>query len=371
MRLGERLNTARKSIGYTLSKVYQESGISESALSDFENAKREPKFSQLSRLAEIYRRSVEFFLSDEPIVDNVMIWRDQPASEESRAQVEAEFRQLCQQYRNLENILGEADKGPRLPEASVTKPEEFCYSHAEYLAKYVQNEMRLGDIPIASLKRILEEVYYIKIFYLEFEGSAISTVSPVFGPAILLNAKNKQWRRSYDLAHELFHILTWKIFGQVAGRNCVASQKEEQLADAFASRLLMPEESIKDRVKASVNSDGEISLSQLDDIAREFDVSLLALVYRLGWIYRKEQAEMDQYRQAVERYVLQEVSFRQSFEPNKLPQRYCDLAVRALVEGRLSLLQFAKYMGISYAEAQKYLVGDGDFKDEKIQFSVA
>jgi transcriptional regulator with XRE-family HTH domain len=50
MDIGQRLKIARESIGYTLEKASQESGIGQSSLSEFENNKREPKFSHLSKL---------------------------------------------------------------------------------------------------------------------------------------------------------------------------------------------------------------------------------------------------------------------------------------------------------------------------------
>jgi Zn-dependent peptidase ImmA (M78 family) len=258
-------------------------------------------------------------------------------------------------------------KEPKLPGSDVTKVEGFDFDQAESFAKKVQDLFRLGDIPIASLKRILEEVYYVKIFYLDFSGSAVSMVSERFGPAILLNGKNKQWRRSYDLAHELFHLLTWDIF-RVGGEQ--ESEHENKLANAFASRLLMPEESIKGRVKKSLNDHGKVSLDQLDDIAREYDVSLIALIYRLAGIFRLRREQTCQYIDAAEKY-LDFLKPRPSYEPPKLPERYSDLAARALREGKLSLMQFTKYMGISYRKAQEYLTEDEDFTDEKISISVA
>ncbi len=365
MEIGKRLKNARESIGYTLEKASQESGIGQSSLSEFENNKREPKFSHLSKLAEVYRKTIEFFLTDKLLPEEIMLWRDEPGTDEERKKTEVEFKQLCQQYHNLEILMDEV-KEPRLSAPDINEIEKFDYDQAELFAKKVQDIFRLGDVPIASLKRRLEEVYYIKIFYLDFSGSAISVVSKEFGPSILLNAKNKQWRRSYDLAHELFHILTWNIF---RGKNTIADIDEDKLANAFASRLLMPEESIKDRVKQSLNDEGQTSLDKLDDIAREFDVSLDALVYRIARLFKIQKDETDKYLDAAKR-LAQTHKPRPSYEPARLPERYCDLAQRALNEGKLSLMQFAKYMGISYKKAQEYLAEDEDFKDKKISISV-
>ncbi len=364
MDIGRKLKIAREAIGYTLKKASQESKIGESSISEFENSKREPKFSQLAKLAEVYRKTVEFFLSDEPIIEDVVLWRDKPSTVESK-KTEAEFKQLCDQYRRLE-VLTDEVKECSLPKPDISKPEEFTFRKAELFAKEAKKWFHLGDVPIAPLKRLLEEVYYIKIFYLEYSGSSISTVSR-FGSAILLNAKSKQWRRSYDLAHELFHILTWSIFRT---QSAELSEPEEKLADAFASRFLMPEESIKDRVESSLNEQEQISLERLDDIAREFDVSLEALLYRVASIYRFKKPDTERYVNAAKQY-LKLPKPRPSHKPNKLPERYCVLAQRALREGKLSLMQFAKYMDMSYRQAREYLTEDEDFKDEKISISVA
>ena len=98
MQIVERLKIAREAIGFTLERAAKESGIGVSSLSEFENDKREPRFSHLSKLAHLYRKTVEFFLTDEPIIEDVMLWRDKPGGEESK-RTEAEFKHLCEQYR--------------------------------------------------------------------------------------------------------------------------------------------------------------------------------------------------------------------------------------------------------------------------------
>jgi Zn-dependent peptidase ImmA (M78 family)/DNA-binding XRE family transcriptional regulator len=365
MQIGQKLKFAREAVGFTLEKAAKESGIGMSSLCEFEKDKREPKFSYLSKLANLYRRSVEFFLNDEPIVQDMMLWRDKPTLEESKL-IEAEFRQLCEQYHRLE-VLTDAIRQSKLPQPDIGKAEDFGFKQAELFASEARKWFQLGEVPITSLKRILEEVYYIKIFYMEYSGSSISTVSSRFGPSILLNTRNRQWRRSYDLAHELFHILTWQVF-RVQGPE--PSELEEKLAEAFASRFLMPDTSIKDRIESNSDDKGEISFDRLDDIAREFDVSLEALIYRIASIYRFKKADTERYIDAAKKH-LKFLKPRDSYQPNRLPERYCDLAQRALSEGKLSLMQFAKYMRITYKKAQDYLAEDEDFKDEKISISLA
>ena len=365
MDIGARLKKAREAIGYTQKKVDEQTGIGESSLSDYENNKREPRFSELSRLAELYKRSIDFFLTDKLPAEPIMLWRDGPGSQEELKEIEVEFRRLCQQYHKLELCTGETRKAV-FPPPPVENPDQFSWPQAESFARKVHIDLCLGDIPSTSLKKILEERCYVKIFHLEFTGSAVSTVSDEFGPAILLNNKNAPWRRNYDLAHELFHLLTWGIF-RVESKE--PSEDEEKLANSFASNLLMPEGSLQQRIAALADEHGQARLEQLDDLAREFGVSLDALVYRIATLFKIKKEDTEQFLAAAKQ-LAELHKPRESDKAETLPDRYCDLAKRALRNGRLSLMQFAKYMQISYKQARDYLTEDKDYTDEKISITV-
>lgn len=366
MNIGQRLKIARETIGYTQKKVSELTGLGESSISEFENNEREPKFSQLSKLADVYKRSIDFFLTDSLPAEPIMLWRDGPTNEEELKETEAEFRRLCQQYHKLELCTSDIRKAV-FPQPDVVNPDQFSWLQAESFARKVNNDLCLGDIPSTSLKRILEERCYVKIFHLEFTGSAMSTISEEFGPAVLLNGRSVHWRRNYDLAHELFHILTWSFFRV---KNKEPNEIEEKLANSFASNLLMPEESLKQRIAALIDKQEQAPLDRIDDLAREFGVSLDAMVYRISTLFRIKKEDTEQYLAAAKK-LAEFHKQRESDRPEKLPERYCDLAQRALRNGRLSLIQFAKYMGISYKKAQEYLMDDEAFMDEKITIPIA
>jgi len=371
MDIANKLKIARKAIGYTQEKVEQQTGIGKSSLSAFEKDEREPKFSQLAKLAEVYKKSVEFFLSDEQPIEPVMLWREKPEADEEKKRIQAEFEQLCEQYHRLELATGQKQQ-VKLPEPDVVNPKGFSFGDAEAFARKVRNQFCLGDIPSASLKRVLEEKYYVKIFHLEFSGSAISSYSPIYGYAILLNsgALTKQWRRNYDLAHELFHLCTMNILESLRSTKDLPAEDEEKFANAFASVLLMPEEVLKERIKLFQNDKSGVSLDQVDDIAREFGVSIDALTYRIANIYRIPRGENEMFLRAAKQ-LAEAHKPRDSEKPDKFPERYCSLAIRAFREGKISQIMFARYMDLSYKQAQEYLVEDEDFTDEKISIPVA
>ncbi|MBN1360211.1 MAG: helix-turn-helix domain-containing protein [Sedimentisphaerales bacterium] len=368
MQIGERLRLARGALGYTLDRVAAETNIGQSSLSDFENDKREPRFSQLSRLAELYRRPVEFFLGKEPVVENVMLWRDAPDVEDQVKATQARFRQLCEQYHSLELLCGER-KNITWPQPDV-KRSAFSFRDAGSLADDFERKYLLGDIPSASLKQVLEERFGVKVFHLDFAGSAISTWSQTWGPAILLNSRSKLWRRNFDLAHELFHLLTWSVFRDAGCPTDEPEDHEEELANAFASRLLLPTDVVKARIEQSVDGEGKINLETLDEVAREFGVSLDALLWRMVYLYNMSVEDIQNHIEHA-RGIRRARPARQTDGPDMLPERYCSLAIRALNEGRLSLTQFAKFMGLSYKRAQEYLMDEGDLTDEEVSIPVA
>lgn len=368
MTLGDRLKLARESIGYKQEQVAEKSGIGISSLSEFENDKREPRFSQLSKLAEVYRRTIDFFLREDSVPEGLMLWRDKPEDLAAK-EAEAQFRQYCEQFHRLEQLMGEV-RLKSLPAPEVTTADELSFGIVNTFAHNIINELRLGERPALSLQKALEEDYSIKIFHLCFEGSAISVKSEFFGAAILLNKSNhcKAWRRHYDLAHELFHLLTWDLFRK--DLKDVPTDREEKLANAFASRLLLPTDSIKPKIDALLSKHKSLNLQSLDIIAREFGVSLEALLWRLVYLYNVSPDKVLEYIEK-SKHLSAEWPARNSDQPDELPERYCSLAIRALRAGRLSLMQFAKYMNMSYRDAQKYLPEEEGASDEEISISVA
>ncbi len=361
MSIGERLRYARERAGLTLRQVVERAGIGESSLCEYENDKRHPSVSQLQVLAGTYQRSVAFFLEEGSIPREVVLWRSQP-DPSIAAEVEGHFLRLCQQYRNLEVWCG--DHRPYSLPPVHGDPEQFGYREAERLAYRVQSELRLGDRPGQSLFTVLEEVCGVKLFYLSFQpsGTAACTVSDVYGPAVLLNTDNLRWRRNFDLAHELFHLLTWRIF-RGGGDSVVASDREEKLATCFASHLLMPADATRVALN-DVRRNGAVAFSDLYGVARQFDVSVEALLWRMHFLYNRSEADT---RQDIARHgaVASVFEDREPDIPPTRPARFVALAVKALRRGEISQGRFAEYLGVSRREALRY-AGQEAFDDEEV-----
>lgn len=342
--IGERLKAARNDRGWTLEALSGHTGIAVSSLSDFENGRREPRLSHLETLAKAYGTAVSWFFETGASKSDVVLWRERPG-DAAAAEVEGRFLRLCRWYRNLEEWCDE-QSSCSLPDDAVDATK-FTWADVENLAINVRRELDLGQQPAASLLSVLENTCGIRVFHLDFEpsGTAACTRSDSLGMAILLNASNVRWRRNFDLAHELFHLLTWRIF-RCSAESREATEQEESFANAFASMLLIPEDALRRAVNSATKSGGSLKHIEIFDLARQFDVSYEALLWRMHRVFNRRE---DQTRHDIEvcRAFRESVDVREDTKPPTLPARYRALAIRALRGGELSIGRAAEYLGIS------------------------
>jgi Zn-dependent peptidase ImmA (M78 family)/transcriptional regulator with XRE-family HTH domain len=368
MAIGERLKHARDSLNLTLYDVESRTQIGVSTLSEFENNKREPKLVQLKSLADLYGRPMSFFLEEGELAREVVLWRERPTSPRAE-ELQVRLLTLAEQYHNLE-VWCEDRPDIQLPMESGD-PGRYDYPDAEALAHRVRNLLGLGERPGQTLLRVLEEVCKVKVFHLAFEptGSAASTLSSRFGAAVLLNAKNVRWRRNFDLAHELFHLLTWRIFRQaVSDESVEPTEQEEGLAGCFASVLLMPQEAIVAAVNAAKAGRAKLGFDDLFEVARQFDVSIDALLWRMKSVYRIPPDKVHGYIESF-RGQMSYWDDRQRDDPPSRPLRFRALARHALRKGMISAGRYAEYLGISRREAMQVVEQDaGDDAEVEVAY---
>ena len=297
------------------------------------------------------------------------MWRERPTDQDA-AEIEGKFLRLCEQYRNLEDWTGEA-VDCTLPEASGNA-ESFDYTQVERLARAFRSHFDLGDRPAFSLLSVLEDECGVRIFHLDFEptGTAASSVSDRIGRAILLNAKNVRWRRNFDLAHELFHLLTWRVFRTEGDpRTAIASKLEESLANAFASHLLLPTDALREAIGEAKRSGGALRHSDLFDVARQFDVSVEALLWRMTRVFGRDPETTRKDIQAC-RDLAAAFETRTDTEVSSRPSRFKSLVARSLRDGKISTGRAAEYLGISRRAAMR-LDEPEDVTDDEVSLSTS
>jgi Zn-dependent peptidase ImmA (M78 family) len=101
---------------------------------------------------------------------------------------------------------------------------------------------------------------------------------------ILVNRSEPEGRRSYNLAHELFHVLTWDRMPPESVEPSTETESSksrvEQLANNFAAALLMPRKTIE-RLWASKAADADLG-EWIQETAGHLGVSSKAFFWRLN-----------------------------------------------------------------------------------------
>jgi Zn-dependent peptidase ImmA (M78 family) len=362
--LASRLKYARESAGLSLTEAARRLGYTNyQTLTNIENAEREVKASELANFAKIYFCNISNLLDQGRVrPDFSFLWRNPPLIDDQRKEVESNIYFKCEQYHLLEDLLK-----IRSAKGFIETTEDDIRSNnaINQLAERTRSLLGLGNRPAFALRKVLEENFSVKILYLPLsQGSAVSMVHEKCGKAIVINTKEAPWRRNYDLAHELFHIILWKVFSPDDLKDEYVFSEMEKKADRFASMLLLPEEEIKQESYKLWESQKRLTYSDLVDIAMDFGVSTKALLYRyanlkfLDWesadkiANDEELAELSREKRCVDK------------ESVKVSDRFITLAIRCLRKGFISRGKFAEMVEIDRADIDDFIEGSGMMESE-------
>jgi len=352
--LGKKIRKHRERLKLKQADLATKMGFnSAETISQMERGDREIKAWELVELARHLFVSVSDLIGDQaPVQPPIVMWRQSPDDEKELR--EAQFLKRYRQYALLEQLSG-SKIGRPLPQMSVD-PDTLNFHTADQFAFDIRREFNLGDRPAGDIERVLQNVLGIKIWYMEMdEGSAASTYSEL-GPAILMNAREAPWRRNFNFAHELFHLITWESLPPTTISKIPGLwERLEKAANVFASCLLLPPEPVTVEFKRSLKN-ASISYSDLIGIARDFGVSTEALLYRLSNLKllppkTVEKVLKDPLFREIDRSTMKECWWY----PLEIPERFVRLAFMAYQKGRLSRAKFSEMLDTSLLDLPEVL----------------
>jgi XRE family transcriptional regulator, fatty acid utilization regulator len=340
--LGRRIREARERLKWSQGRLASEVGLgSAQIVSSIESGNRDVKASELTRITRALLTSVDNLLNPELRPEPQFAWREQP--EEGFEEHESRFLLRCERYGLLEKWCNATNTLP-LPSLKFlsTRPS---FGDVQRQADNVRNILQLGGRPACSLEKTLEEDYGVKIFYddLGQNGGSAFSVASWFGTAVLLNSGHAPWRRNYSLAHELFHLLTQDQL------NDCEKEHVEKLANVFASALLLPSEHLLGTIDTRLE-DSKISYENLVETAREFGVSIDALLWRLVNIGRLESDAVKEALASSNLRAIDKASFPRWNRQPSIPERYVRLCFLAYRQGKLGLAKLAEFLETSIVD---------------------
>jgi len=155
-------------------------------------------------------------------------------------------------YRELSGATGQRLR-TILPRVGLTY--QSSYEDAIRAGEDVALEFDLGDVPARRLAETMERELGILVLMVEaIQGVSGAACRLPELNVVLINRHESEVRRHFDLAHELFHILTWDTMppervecaepGEAKIAPATARERRlariEQLANNFAAGVLMP-----------------------------------------------------------------------------------------------------------------------------------
>jgi len=368
--LAKRIRAARERLGLTLEQLAKEASLPAlQTVSEIELGKREVKAWELVNIARALRVSISSLLAtEEPLLPPIVLWRKAPKKD--RLSLEDAFLQRCTQYHFLEKLSG-ARKIRKLPIIEI-KPETIDYQDAHGLSSQISNQLNLGARPAKVFAKVLEDEYSVKIWYMDLgEQGSGATVVGDFGAAILINSREAPWRRNFSFAHEVFHIITWNSLPpQQLQDNHDLREKVERIAEVFASNLLLPTDAIREAIELRSKQD-KITYLDVVEVAREFDVSTEALIYRLCSLKlidleRGKQVLSDSHFRALDRGSMP----RHWTTAPPIPERFVRLAFVAYKLGRLSRSRLAEFLNTSLIDLPNVLLEYGFNEQEDYEAEI-
>ena len=296
--LPRRIVAAREKCSLTQEELAQRLGFKDrQILASIEAGQRRITAEELVAISDITHLDLDFFTDPFRLVgEGAFSYR---ASGVEPAILDA-FEQQVGGWVALWCQLGERRREP----SSLLRPRlamntRSTFEEAQFAGEMVVNELNLGPVPAEKLIPALESKFNLLVLEVAMpEGISGAAIQLAAGDAILINRDESPGRKAFDLAHELFHVLTWDALPpeRVDRSNPTAYKQKriEQLADNFAGALLLPRSELHARwEKLAKTLDPKTTINEMADY---FHVSTMAVGWRavaLDWLTTDELKALD------------------------------------------------------------------------------
>lgn len=286
--IGGRVRALREAAGMGQERLAAILGLdNRQSVSDLERGKRRLSAEELITIVDTFEVTFDqltnpFLLSSKESFS----WRQRDVPLAELDAFEARAGEWIGAYHEL-NRLNETPLKKLLPRIGLTHTSSF--EDAVDAGEAVAEELLLGERPALGLVGALEKQLGVLVLMVDaIEGVSGAACRLRTLNAVLINRHERRARRNSDLAHELFHLLTWEqmkpervessveAWDRLPTRSAQRNARIENLADNFASGLLMPSSEL-DRIG---EPQGDL-VDWLIAAAAELGVTARALKWRL------------------------------------------------------------------------------------------
>lgn len=260
--LGEVLRVARRARGLTQQELAGRMGITQAALSRYENDLREPSPETVNLFASVLGLTPDLLLSSRRIEGAMAVDAHMRRRATAPATVWRRLEARLNMYRlHTRRLMDSVDVNaehhvPRIGADDAT-PEDA--------ARMVRMQWRMPIGPVHGVVRWMESAGCVVISE-DFGTTRVDGMSQWIGghAVVFINSRLPTDRQRLTVAHELGHLVLHSEY---------ATPEPEAEANAFAAEFLMPRDVIRPELRA-------VTIARLHDLKRVWMVSMQALIER-------------------------------------------------------------------------------------------
>ena len=301
--IARRIKAAREAAGLTQRQLSDQLGFKDrQTVAAIEAGNRKVSAQELIQIMRVLERDLDYFTDPFRLDgESSFLWRASEGADERLAEFELRASRWLALYRTL--VRERHDTSWWSSPIALSLTARSSYEDAHRAAEWIASDWKLGDVPAATLETAIRERLQTLVLHVDApEGVSGAAFKLPEINAILVNRNEPEGRRNFDLAHELFHLLTWETIKPAHTEWGMLNPKgrPEQLANCFASALLMPEKTVRswmgdgDHVVPRLPvSHAETWREWLNDRAYSLRVSTPALQWRMVQIGLLDKKNVD------------------------------------------------------------------------------
>jgi len=403
--LAQRLRASREARKLTQQEVASAIGLSRSAVAQIELGHRGVSSIELQSLADLYSRELGDFLADS-------FAEEEPAAALFRAHPEMrnhpgwqravrDCLALGRELTHLESLLSIDRDVSGIAIYAHGRPASTweAIGQGEEVAREERRRLGLGELPVASVTEVVEsQGVPTAQMALPDDISGMTLFSSGAGIFVVSNGNHSLERRRFSVAHEYAHVLCDRGPASIVSRTGDRNDLREVRANAFAAAFLMPEEGVREAVRAlgkggksrmraeifdgvevveartrTAPGSQELQLYDVALLAFQFGTSRLATLYRLRNLGLLSEPQLDRLREqdrqqghAVVR-LLDLPRHEEHHERSEFRHRFLGLSLEAWRREEITrdkLFALAELVGLARAEMEELLDELGLAEDE-------
>jgi XRE family transcriptional regulator, fatty acid utilization regulator len=293
--IGPRLKALREKQNLSQDELAQRFGFKDrQTVSAIETGERRLSAEELLQAIEIFGVPFDYFTDPFLLAgEGKFSWRQTRNVGRDLDGYEVDAGRFIAAFRELAPQVGEATP---LLRHSLGLSNDSRFEDASEAGERFAAELELGDAPAARLAEVMEEALDILVLMVDpVDGVSGAACRLPELDVVLINRREAPGRRNFDLAHELFHILTWAAMPPEHVEDVEPKRRSrvEQLADNFAAAVLMPTAVLKrfgDWSVFAAEAKPDALIARLNEVADELQVTSSALRWRLVAMDRLDRA---------------------------------------------------------------------------------